>query len=338
MMIVRDRLRHLRLVATAALLVIFSSAAHHTDSIPLYHQQMPMLALNTVGLSAAQAERAILLALSHNITNVDFHRGPHRQVLRGIMGTRGRKSLYLLTKVDAVNTEDESAAKAATRAVLAGDRKVLGVDAVDMLLLRDAQRCPIIQAQWSVLEEALAAGQARGIGVINFCKSALQCVLETARVKPFVNQFMLHPGMGPDPAGLRSFGEARGVPTMAYGPVGEPGPAEALLSSPLLQRIGAAHGGRTAEEVSLRWLVQSGVPVTMRPSSIFGRKSAGTRTLVGRTTSAHCSAFASLVRKLGGRCAAPRTRRAARAARPPPSPSWPPTRRAARAAGRACPG
>ena len=73
--------------------------------------------------------------------------------------------------------------------------------------------------------------------MINFCEKALGCVLQTAKVpcqqitrpppsptpaalsyschlpcqiKPAVNYYMLHAGMGPDAHGLRSFGELQG--------------------------------------------------------------------------------------------------------------------------------
>ena len=88
-------------------------------------------------------------------------------------------------------------------------------------------------------------------------------------VKPAVNYFMLHAGMGPDAHGLRSFGESRGVRTFAYGALGEPGPAQELLGSELLERIGAAHG-RSAAQVALRWVAQSGCALSVRPTAAFG--------------------------------------------------------------------
>ena len=57
--------------------------------------------------------------------------------------------------------------------------------------------------------------------------------------------------MGPDSGGLRAFGESRGIRTFAYGHLGERAmpkdDRDELLASPTLQRIGAAHGGRTAD-------------------------------------------------------------------------------------------
>ena len=57
--------------------------------------------------------------------------------------------------------------------------------------------------------------------------------------------------------------------TFAYGALGEPGPSEELLASPVLTRIGGARA-KSTEEVALRWVLQSGVAVSVRPTSDFG--------------------------------------------------------------------
>ena len=110
--------------------------------------------------------------------------------------------------------------------------------------------------------------------MVNYCEGALKCLLATARESPSVNYMQLHAGMGPDAGGLRAFGESRGIRTFAYGHLGEQArpkdDTSELLTSPTLQRIGAAHGGRTAEDVALRWVLQSGAAASVRPSADFG--------------------------------------------------------------------
>ena len=75
--------------------------------------------------------------------------------------------------------------------------------------------------------------------------------------------------MGANAGGLRSFGEQLGVRTFAYGAVGEPGPSAELLTSPIVGDIAVAHG-RSPEEVALRWNLQHGVAVSVRPTLAFG--------------------------------------------------------------------
>ena len=233
--------------------------------------KMPILALNTVGLSAEETERAVRLAKKEGITHVDFHPGKERDGVAQYIAKEGtRDGLFLNTKIrKAPPGTSPSDAAERTRSQIEEDFKVLGVDSVDMLMLRDSPDCGVIQAQWAVLEDALAAGKTRSIGVINFCQSALTCVLQTAKVKPALNYYMLHVGMGSDAHGLRTFGESKGIRTFAYGAVGEPGPSQELLTNPLLKQMGDAHG-KSPEEIALRWVTQSGAAVSVRPTTQFG--------------------------------------------------------------------
>ena len=233
---------------------------------------MPTLALNTVGLTVEGAERAVANAYAAGITHVDFHPGIERDgVARALAaGAVPRASLFLTTKISKppVGTSPAAAYDLATAQVEA-DLKVLGVERTDMLMLRDSPDCQVMQAQWKAMEDTLASGATRAIGVINYCESSLACILASAKVKPAVNYFMSHVGMGTDPRGLRSYGEKRGVRTFAYGAVGEPGPSDELLSSPTLRQIGERYG-RSADEVALRWVLQSGMACSVRPTTAFG--------------------------------------------------------------------
>uniref|UniRef100_A0A6T8L0Y4 NADP-dependent oxidoreductase domain-containing protein n=1 Tax=Proboscia inermis TaxID=420281 RepID=A0A6T8L0Y4_9STRA len=231
--------------------------------------KFPTLALNTVGLSVEETTRAVSIARKNGITHIDFHPGKERDGVAKYIASSSRDGLFLTTKIRKApqGTSPEEAAKRA-KDQIDEDLKALGVSSVDMLMLRDSPDPRVIQSQWAVLEEALASGKTKSIGVINFCESALKAVLKTAKVKPALNYYMLHVGMGPDAHGLRSFGEAQGIRTFAYGAVGEPGPSEELLLSPILEKIGDAYR-RSTEEVALRWLLQSGVAVSVRPTTNF---------------------------------------------------------------------
>jgi diketogulonate reductase-like aldo/keto reductase len=203
-----------------------------TPTVPSWRLQggvdFPILALNTAGLSSDGAERAFRAAVLAGITHVDFHPGAERngvaRALRSGATPLDRESVFLTTKINMAPpgaTAEEAAA--AVNRQLNEDLRVLGCDAVDMLMLRDSASCGVMQAQWAELEKAKKAGKARSIGVVNFCEGSLRCLLESAHEMPAVNYYMLHVGMGRDPQGLTSFGERHGVRTFAYGAVGEPG-------------------------------------------------------------------------------------------------------------------
>lgn len=154
---------------------------------------MPLLALNTVGLTADEAERAVAFAVQNGMTHLDFHPGKERDgVAQYLAHNEGSRSkLFLNTKIRKAppgTSVEEAAARVRTQ--IAEDLKALNVDQVDMLMLRDSPDCDVMQAQWKVLEDALSAGQTRSLGVINYCERALTCLLETARVEPALNYYM----------------------------------------------------------------------------------------------------------------------------------------------------
>ena len=216
-----DRRRALLSASSALLLVQLPQAAAAAPAPPPTWSlgagvEMPTLALNTVGLSVDDTERAVKRAMAAGIRHVDFHPGKERDGVARVLASSGRSSLFLTTKIrKAAPGTPSTEAAALAEAQIEEDLRALGVASVDMLLLRDSPDCATIQAQWAVLEVALAAGKCRSIGVINFCRSALECVMRSAKVKPAVNYYMLHVGMGPDAHGLRSFGESMGVRTFA---------------------------------------------------------------------------------------------------------------------------
>mmetsp|Transcript_36105 Transcript_36105/g.41207 ORF Transcript_36105/g.41207 Transcript_36105/m.41207 type:complete len:411 (+) Transcript_36105:56-1288(+) len=236
--------------------------------------QMPVMALNTAGLSVGDTERAVTLAASRGITHVDFHPGRERDGVANYLerasveGTPNQ--LFLTTKIG-MAPKGTSPVEAAQRVAyqIEDDLAILNVKRVDMLMLRDSPDPKVIQSQWAALERALKAGQTRAIGVINFCEFSLGAVLQTCKTKPAVNYCLHHVGMGTDPKGLRSFGESRGIRTFAYGPLGEPGPNKELLTSPVLAKIASNHKV-SPERVALRWIVQTGAAVSVRPTLDFG--------------------------------------------------------------------
>lgn len=79
----------------------------------------------------------------------------------------------------------------------------------------------------------------------------------------------LHVGMGKDAHGLRTFCDNEGIRTFAYGAVGEPGPNIELLSDPVVTQI-AEQRRKSPEQVAVRWVLQSGAAVSVRPTLDFG--------------------------------------------------------------------
>ena len=233
---------------------------------------MPTLALNTVGLTAEATERAVKFAVDAGISHVDFHPGVERDGVARALKSLPRDAIFLTTKVRSPQNNLDLTPVAAADLVkkqLDEDRKILGVEKVDMWMLRETPNCDVIQAQWRVLEDAQRAGVVGALGVVNYCEKQLDCLLRTARVKPALDYYCLHPGMGRDAHGLRSYAAKRGVKTFAYGAIGEPGPSSQILENDVLRKIGAKYGVSPAQ-VAVRWNLQNGNAVSARPTAEFG--------------------------------------------------------------------
>lgn len=230
----------------------------------------PKMALNTADLSPELIVRTIKLGVSLGLRNVDFHLGDERKgVAAALKAGVSRDDLFLVTKLDKPPSDmldPEEAAKLA-RDTLEDELTQLGTD-VDMLLLKDSTSCPVMLAQWAVLEEYLAAKRVKALGTYNYCEFSLDCLLGNATVPPSINYLMRHVGMGPDATGIIAYGEARGVKMAAYGSLGEPIALPELLTDPTLRSVADKYG-RSVESVALRWNVQAGHAVSNRLSADY---------------------------------------------------------------------
>lgn len=131
----------------------------------------------------------------------------------------------------------------------------LALDRVDLYLIH--WPCPArgeALNSWRAMEEILASGRARAIGVSNFLPHHLDALLEAANVVPAVNQVELHPYL--QQRELRAANAQHGIATEAYSPLGQ----TAVLDDPVIARIAQEHG-RTPAQVVLRWHVQLGTIV-----------------------------------------------------------------------------
>jgi len=160
-----------------------------------------------------------------------------------------RDDLFLTSKLDNPNHEPDVARRAFDRTL--GD---LRTDHVDLFLIH----WPLPQryggdfvTTWKVLEEFLADGRARAIGVSNFEPHHLRRILDHADVAPMVNQVESHPYL-PNRA-VHAFDAEHAILTEAWSPLARGRAA----GDPVLAEIAAAHDA-TPSQVALRWAVQRG--------------------------------------------------------------------------------
>ena len=131
-------------------------------------------------------------------------------------------------------------------------RKRLGLDYVDLYLVHWPRGGPT-QA-WPGMERAHELGYARSIGVSNFNVGEVRELLETASVRPVVNQVQFSPFEYR--RGLLDACRAESLVVEAYSPLG----TGRHLSNPAVNRV-AQGVGRTPAQVLLRWSLQRGLVV-----------------------------------------------------------------------------
>lgn len=139
-----------------------------------------------------------------------------------------------------------------------------GIDYVDMIMLDyPGGDCESIRGQWRAFEEMYKAGKTRSLAVSNFSPEQLDCILQGGTtVAPVVNQL---------PYSVRSHdakaveeNTKRGVVVQAWSPLKSGQPS--LFANKVCEEIGKSYG-KSAAQVALRWIVQSGATFTTQTKS-----------------------------------------------------------------------
>ena len=237
---------------------------------------MPVLGLGVFQSPPEETTAAVETALAEGYRLIDTAAayGNEREVGAAIRASGiDRAELFVTTKLWYSDYGREGALRG-----FDGCLRRLGLDYVDLILLH--QPLPVefdaTIAAYTVLEEMLAAGRARAIGVSNFSERHLETLMSGTTVVPAVNQVELHPFFTQLP--LRAFHAAHGITTEAWSPLGgihvyRPADPDAVLNAlehPAVTAIAGAHG-KTPAQVVLRWHVDQGIvaiPKSVKPHRI----------------------------------------------------------------------
>jgi len=151
----------------------------------------------------------------------------------------------------------------------------LGIDQIDLLILHQALpgEFSLTLDAYRALEQLLADGKVRAIGVSNFMPEHLSRLMAETSVVPAVNQIEVHPYFRQSEV-LAADAE-HGILSQAWSPIGgitfyRDGSHGSTLEDATIREIAAAHG-RTPAQVMLRWHVQQGrqvIPKSVTPSRI----------------------------------------------------------------------
>lgn len=220
--------------------------------------EIPVLGLGTWELTGEACLKAIPIALELGYVHIDtaFWYGNHAQIAQGLAEAGAdRTKLFITSKIPPTHLEPEKLLKI-------GDMcpEQLQIDYLDLLLIHWPNKKVPMADSLAAMAQLVDAGKTRSIGVSNFTINHVRKALQVSVLPVAVNQVELHPLLYQ--AELIKFCQANSVVVEAYSPLcrGE------ILRHPQVLAIARKYG-RTAAQVSLRWLLQKGCVVLPKASS-----------------------------------------------------------------------
>ena len=226
--------------------------------------EMPRLGIGTYILSNAQAEESVYAALMAGTRLIDTARiyGNEEGVGRGIARAGvSRDEVFLTTKLW---TADFANAAEAIDASLAR----LGQDYVDLLLLHHEDAND--EDAYRAMEDAVAAGKVRSIGISNFYEDGFDRIVGMASIPPAVLQNETHPYFAERNMHEHLAGSGAGTLLEAWFPLGGKDNCDVLFSDETIAEIAANHGVSPAQTL-IRWHLQTGnvcIPGSSNPDHI----------------------------------------------------------------------
>lgn len=188
--------------------------------------KIPKLGLGTWFIPDDQAAEAVRQAASIGYRHIDTAQayGNEAGVGAGVKSCGiSREDMFVTSKVAAEHKTYESAAGSIDESLMK-----MGLDYLDMMIIHSPQPwAEVNQSEnryvegnreaWRALEDAYQAGKLKAIGVSNFQIGDLESLLEAARIKPMVNQILLH--ISNTPIELVEYCQKNDIAVEAYSPI-----------------------------------------------------------------------------------------------------------------------
>ncbi len=229
---------------------------------------IPKLGLGTWFIADEAVPEAVRQAVKLGYRHIDTAQAYENEagVGRGVRGCGlPRKELFVTTKLAAEAKTYDEAARA-----IDGSLEKMGLDQINLMLIHSPQPWADFRGgnydagnreAWRAMEDAYLAGKLRAIGVSNFKQEDLENLFGSCRVKPMVNQLLVH--VGNTPFALMDFCRDHGILVEAYSPVahGE------ILKSPEVKAMAEKYAV-TVPQLCIRYDLQLGtlpLPKTANP-------------------------------------------------------------------------
>ncbi len=221
--------------------------------------EMPLVGYGVFKVDPKECERCVSDALNVGYRMIDTAQfyANEEAVGRAIAGSGiDRDELFLITKVWLSNSNGTRPMESIEESL-----RKLGTDHVDLLLVH--QPFGDFYNIYRALEKALESGKTRAIGLSNFYDACFLDLTLHCNVKPAVNQ--LETNVFSQQTHMRKLMKETDTQVMAWGPMAQG--KNNFFEHPVLTEIGERHN-KNASQIGLRFLVQQGIPVIPKSTSI----------------------------------------------------------------------
>ncbi len=258
---------------------------------------VPIIGQGTWHMGGAARQRAseaaaLRLGLELGLTHIDtaeaYSSGGAEEVIAGVIRERRRGDLFLVSKVMPEHATRPGTIRAAEQSL-----RRLGTDYLDLYLLHWPGRHPIGETM-AAMEDLVAAGKIRYVGVSNFDVEAMRAAMAAlTRQRLACNQVLYNLARREIEADLVPFCARHGIAVVGYTPFGR-FPRPGGEGYQLLADIGARHG-KTPRQVALRFLSRQpnlfAIPKASDPAHVRENAGAGDFTLSDPDVTAIDQAF-----------------------------------------------
>jgi 2,5-diketo-D-gluconate reductase B len=224
--------------------------------------RIPQIGLGTMTLKEDVCVQAVKTALQVGYSHLDtaMFYGNEKEVGEGLRASGvKRDDVFICTKVRENNLLPENFIKSRDQSLAN-----LQLPYVDLLLIHWNNKDIPFKVSIAALCQAKKEGKARHVGVANFTTQMLDDAWAVTTEPLVCNQIEMHPFINQDKVVAKS--KQHGMAIVAYCPIAR----GKVPGADALERIGKAHG-KSAAQVSLRYLVQLGVcaiPRTATPDHL----------------------------------------------------------------------
>lgn len=218
--------------------------------------RIPIIGLGTWELRGRDCARLVEQAIHLGYRHIDTAQmyANEAEVGEGVRKSGKRAEVMVTTKV----AHTSMAPQDVERSVKESLRK-LHIDEIDLLIIHwPNDRIPLAETL-GAMAKMKQAGYVKQLGVSNFTVKLLDEAVKATDEPLVCNQIEYHPFL--DQTKVVAATRAHGMAVVAYSPIAR----GSASGNDVLERIGRVHG-KSAAQVSLRWLVQQDIVVIPRTS------------------------------------------------------------------------